>query len=86
MAAPQIIHYGDNHCAFIVGDRTWYFSYTTCVAYEAWGEHAQDRETGHTRIRRQSNYSKTTAKYMRVMGVLTWPKVTDDEFDKIAAS
>ena len=58
-----------------VGDREWFFSYQTCVAYR----------TDGARYRRAENYSVTTARHMRLAGVADWPKLDDAAFETAAA-
>ena len=74
----SVRQHNGNASEFTVGGKTWYFSYQTCVAFE-------DLEN-HRRIRRDQNYSVTTAKHMGFMGVKDWRKVDDATFDHIATA
>ena len=71
-----------------VGERTWFFSYRTCIAFERLDEAGVGafEHNWPNRCRRQSNYSPTTAKHMGLMGVKDWPKVDDVTFEQLATS
>lgn len=74
-----------NATILTIGSRTWYFSYQTCVAY--WdGTSFAGVDPHKGMIRRQSNYSPTTAKHMSYMGVSEWPKVDDATFERLAGA
>lgn len=80
-----------NCTTFTVGNRTWYFSYQTCVGFEQLGTEKQypvDHKgtvIAHAlRIRRDQHYSPTTAKHMSYMGVSSWPRVDDATFEEMA--
>ncbi len=66
---------GANQTVVQIGGRTYYFSYSTCVALCRDGE----------RYRRDQTYSRTTAKHMTQWGVKGWPQVSDAEFESAAA-
>ena len=66
---------GSNQTLVEIGDREFFFSYETCVAYR----------DSSVRIRRNKNYSVTTAKRLGQMGVKDWPQVSDEEFERRAA-
>jgi hypothetical protein len=68
-----------------IGFRTWYFSYSTCVAY-AGPEGPDGPNSHHVTIRRDQNYSVTTAKHLSLMGAKDWRKVDDATFESIAAA
>jgi len=72
MSQVSIDHCGANHSIVTIGNKRYFFSYKTCVAYD-------DGEGN--RIRRDTNYSVTTAKHMGVMGVRDWKRVSDAEFE-----
>ena len=78
---PQIIMNESNHQIIEVGEKRYYFSYMTCVAFA-------DFSKG-IRVRRKSNYSKTTARHMSRhmsnMGVKMWDSVEDAMFEQMAA-
>ena len=74
---PQIVMNESNHQIIEIGEKRYYFSYMTCVAFADFSK--------HIRIRRESNYSKTTAKHMTNMGVKNWDTVKDDVFEQMAA-
>ena len=74
MTAPTINRINPNATVITAGERTWYFSYQTCVAYRV-----ADKQ-----FRRDRNYSVTTAKHLNYMGVADWPRVDDATFEKIA--
>ena len=71
-----------NCTTFTVGNRTWYFSYQTCVAYQCLGRFLGDAYKSKLRI--SESPSPTTAKHMAYMGVADWPRVDDATFEKIA--
>ncbi len=73
----------DNALSVTIGPRTWFFSYQTCVAYQDARPVSEGGSTMHG-MRRQSNYSVTTAKHMNYMGVSEWPKVDDATFERLA--
>lgn len=79
MSNLSINRVNGNATIVTAGDRTWYFSYGTCVAFE----HLTDN--GVVRVRRESNYSVTTAKHMNAMGVKDWKKLDDTSFERVAA-
>ena len=74
---PQIIMNESNHQIIDIGEKRYYFSYMTCVAF---ADFSKD-----IRIRRESSYSKTTARHMSNMGVKNWDTVEDDVFEQMAA-
>jgi hypothetical protein len=82
-ALPKITERFSNRYQVTQGNCIWYFSYSTCVAFERFDPEAPATER-FTRIRRQSHYSRTTAKHMGQMGVAAWAKVDDVTFEKIA--
>ena len=71
--SASVIFQGSNFFGVEIGYKQYFFSYDTCVAFADLKERIF--------IRRESNYSKTTAKHLRMMGVLDWQKVSDDEFE-----
>lgn len=75
MVLPEIDTYGPTSSKLIIGDRCWHMSYQTVIAYSGQG----------VRIRRDSNYSNTTARHFRSLGSLGWDKVPDAEFERIAS-
>ena len=74
---PQIIMNESNHQIIEIGEKRYYFSYMTCVAFA-------DFSKG-IRVRRESSYSKTTARHMSNMGVKNWDTVEDAMFEQMAA-
>jgi hypothetical protein len=75
---PKIVHRYANRYAVSQGNCTWYFSYSTCVAFER----LDGKDS--VRIRRDRNYSRTTAKHMGQMSVGNWEKVDDATFERLA--
>ncbi len=73
---PKIERLGPTSYIVDDGQKTMYFSYQTCVAIRG--------RNGDT-FRRDRNYSVTTAKHMRQMGVADWHKVSDETFERLAA-
>lgn len=74
---PEIIMHENNYYIIETTQGRYYYSYTTCVAYTNF-------PFGVLRIRRDRNFSTTTAKHMTKMGVKNWDQVSDEEFEKIA--
>lgn len=72
---PEIISMEPNQLVIQVAKNRYYFSYLTCVAYANFD--------ANIRIRRNQNYSRTTAKHMMRMGVSSWDQVSDEDFQKI---
>ena len=72
MTIPTIERFGDKACKVTVGDRTWYFSYDDCVAYES----------NHVAIR-QAPRSATSEKHMDFMECLSFRKVSKSTFEQI---
>lgn len=72
----RIVMHDNSHQIIKVGEKFYYFSYATCVAFA-------DFSKG-THIRRKSDYSNTTARHMSNMGVKGWDAVEDDVFEQIA--
>lgn len=72
---PKILLQGSNHYIIGIKDKNWFFSYTTCVGFSS----------PSIRIRRESSYSKTTAKHMNLMSITNWKKVSDEEFKRLAS-
>jgi hypothetical protein len=66
---------GSNQTRLDLGDKTYWFSYETCVAFS---------DGSGLRIRRDHNYSVTTAKHMSQMGVKDWDKMADSDFERYA--
>ena len=70
--APKYISFGRN-CYYIqVGEKEYYYSYNTCVAY--WD---------NTHAVRIQPPSKTTSRHMSAMGVADFTVVENDEFLKL---
>ena len=70
--APKYISFGRN-CYYIqVGEKEYYYSYNTCVAY--WD---------NTHAVRIQPPSKTTSRLMSAMGVADFTVVENDEFLKL---
>ena len=74
---PQIVMTESNHQILKIGEKHYYFSYMTCVAFADFSKDIC--------VRRVSNYSKTTAKHMSTMGVKNWDTVEDDVFEQMAS-
>ena len=74
---PEIDRFNDNATKLLIGGRMWAISYQTVVAYR--GPNAPEG------VRRDRNYSMTTAKHMGQMGVKDWRKVPDAEFEALAS-
>ena len=69
---PTYINFGRN-CYYIrVGEKEYYYSYNTCVAY--WDD---------THAVRIQSPSKTTSRHMSAMGVANFTVVENDEFSKL---
>jgi len=84
MAIPMIHNPTGRRCearVVSIGEREFFFSYTTCVAYRGPAPHA----TTTTCVRRESNFSPTTARQMREMGCYDFARVPDDEFEQLAS-
>ena len=73
---PEIITHENNYYIIDTEQGRYYYSYATCVAYANFPK--------QIRIRRDRNFSMTTAKHMTKMGVKNWDQVSDEEFEKIA--
>lgn len=70
--APKYINFSPN-CYYIqIGEKEFYYSYKTCVAY---------RDNTHE-VRIQSP-SKTTSRHMSAMGVTNFTILENDEFSKL---
>ena len=67
--APSLIVFGPNNHAVIIGEKTYYYSYTTLVAYESWNVKARIRSP-----------SRTTGRHMLAMGIADFPILDDNEF------
>ena len=73
---PEIIMHENNYYVIDTNQGRYYYSYSTCVAYANFDK--------QIRVRRDKNYSVTTAKHMTKMGVKNWDQVSDEEFENIA--
>lgn len=67
--APNLIAFGPNHHAVIMGEKAFYYSYCSIVAYECWGVRARVQST-----------SKTTTRHLKTMGVYDFPVLSAGEF------
>lgn len=68
-----------------IGERTYFISYETIVAYAGPAIHEDGSVERGIRIRRARSYSSVTAKHMREMGVEGWSQVPDEEFERMAS-
>lgn len=70
--APKCVCFGKNYYYIQVGEKEYYYSYKTCVAY--WD---------NTHAVRIQSPSKTTSRHMSAMGVANFTVVENDEFLKL---
>ena len=70
--APKCVCFGKNYYCIQVGEKEYYYSYKTCVAY--WD---------NTHAVRIQSPSKTTNRHMFAMGVADFTVVENDEFLKL---
>lgn len=70
--APKYIGFGKNYYYIQVGEKEYYYSYETCVAY--WD---------NTHAVRIQPPSKTTSRHMSAMGVADFTVIENDEFLKL---
>ena len=77
---PEIITRENNYYVIETDQGRYYYSYITCIAYANF----PNAPLPQIRIRRDRNFSTTTAKHMTKMGVNNWDQVSDEEFKKIA--
>ena len=69
---PKLITFGPNHSCIVAGEKTYYYSYATCVAYSD--------SSLSVRVR---SCSKTTGRHMLHMGVAPFTVLEDAEFSKL---
>lgn len=74
---PKLDRHGPNCTRLFIGSSLWCISYQTVVAYK--GPNAPQG------VRRDRNYSRTTAKHMGAMFCKDWRQVSDYEFVDIAS-
>jgi len=69
---PKLITFGPNHHCIQLGEKTYYFSYTTCIAYKDCFTKARIRSC-----------SRTTGRHMLSMDCAHFAVLEDDEFLKL---
>lgn len=65
----------------VIGDRTYYFSYGTLIAYS--GPHSVTQE--HVSLRVANTWGPTTGRHFNEWRVSNWPVVTTEELNLAAA-
>lgn len=85
--SPQIRRYAREAFALTMGPRTWYFSYDRCEAFRHQSCRIPQNDPGALRMpveaRRDRVPSPTTREHLTRMGVLDWPTVPDEAFDRL---